>query len=411
MTKSFPRKFFQSIVCSSTHNFTKPCYNFFLMLEFINQELESLKKSGLYRPLKTIEKIDGSKIYIDGKELICFCSNDYLGLSNHPKVKKMAIETIKEFGVGAGASRLISGNTIIHEELEKKIAKFKKRESAIVFSTGYMANIGAITALTDEKDTIIIDRLNHASIIDACKLSKARLQVYSHKDMIALEKILAKSDKYKKRLIVTDSIFSMDGDIAPLPQIAKLAKKYNAITMIDCAHATGVLGENGRGAEEHFGIEGQIDIVMGTLSKAVGSLGGFIAGSFELIDFLRNKARSFIYTTSLPPSICAASIAALEIIENEPQLRKRLWDNIGFFNRRRAAINRDPTTETPIIPIIIGNEEKTMGISRKLFEDGLFVSGIRFPTVAKGEARLRITITANHSKKELEMLSNLLALI
>ncbi|OGC16164.1 8-amino-7-oxononanoate synthase [candidate division WOR-1 bacterium RIFOXYA2_FULL_37_7] len=381
------------------------------MLEFINQELESLKKSGLYRPLKTIEKIDGSKIYIDGKELICFCSNDYLGLSNHPKVKKMAIETIKEFGVGAGASRLISGNTIIHEELEKKIAKFKKRESAIVFSTGYMANIGAITALTDEKDTIIIDRLNHASIIDACKLSKARLQVYSHKDMIALEKILAKSDKYKKRLIVTDSIFSMDGDIAPLPQIAKLAKKYNAITMIDCAHATGVLGENGRGAEEHFGIEGQIDIVMGTLSKAVGSLGGFIAGSFELIDFLRNKARSFIYTTSLPPSICAASIAALEIIENEPQLRKRLWDNIGFFNRRRAAINRDPTTETPIIPIIIGNEEKTMGISRKLFEDGLFVSGIRFPTVAKGEARLRITITANHSKKELEMLSNLLALI
>ena len=411
MTKSFPRKFFQSIVCSSTHNFTKPCYNFFLMLEFINQELESLKKSGLYRPLKTIEKIDGSKIYIDGKELICFCSNDYLGLSNHPKVKKMAIETIKEFGVGAGASRLISGNTIIHEELEKKIAKFKKRESAIVFSTGYMANIGAITALTDEKDTIIIDRLNHASIIDACKLSKARLQVYSHKDMIALEKILAKSDKYKKRLIVTDSIFSMDGDIAPLPQIAKLAKKYNAITMIDCAHATGVLGENGRGAEEHFGIEGQIDIVMGTLSKAVGSLGGFIAGSFELIDFLRNKARSFIYTTSLPPSICAASIAALEIIENEPQLRKRLWDNIGFFNRRRAAINRDPTTETPIIPILIGNEEKTMGISRKLFEDGLFVSGIRFPTVAKGEARLRITITANHSKKELEMLSNLLALI
>ena len=379
------------------------------MLEFITQELESLKQSGLYRTLKTIEKTEGAKVWIGGKKLVCFCSNDYLGLSNHPKVKEKTIEIIKRFGVGAGASRLISGNTIIHEELEKKIAKFKKREEAIIFPSGYMANIGVISSLLNEKDTVIIDRLSHASIIDGCKLSKAHLQVYPHKNTHALEKVLIRSDKYKKRLIVTDSVFSMDGDIAPLPEIIKLAKKYNAITMIDEAHATGVLGENGRGVEELFGTEGQIDIVMGTLSKAVGSLGGFVAGSSELINYLRNKTRSFIYSTALPPSICAASIAALYVIEGEPTLREKLWDNIKVFNTSVGSCHgMNPDIQFPIIPIIIGNEEKTMKISRKLFEDGIFVSGIRYPTVAKGKARLRITITASHSKNELKNLENLL---
>ena len=367
------------------------------MLEFIDEELNNLKQAGLYRKLKTIEKISGAKVTINGKEYLNFCSNNYLGLANHPKVIEKSIEIIKRFGFGAGASRLICGNTTIHELLEEKLANFKEREAAILFPTGYMANLGTITALVNENDTVIIDRLNHASIIDACKLSKAKLQVYPHLDMKALEKILQKSGKYKKRLIVTDHVFSMDGDIAPLEQIVKLSKKHQAITMIDDAHAVGLK------------VSAEVDIVMGTLSKALGSLGGFVCGSQKLIDYLRNKARSFIYTTALPMAACGAAIAALEVIEEEPELIEKLWDNIKVFNTSVGSCHgMNPDIQFPIIPIIIGNEEKTMKISRKLFEDGIFVSGIRYPTVAKGKARLRITITASHSKNELKNLENLL---
>ncbi len=359
------------------------------MFDFINQELDSLKKSGLYRQLKII----------DPKKHLIFCSNDYLGLTNHPKI----IEATKGLKTGSGASRLVSGNIPIHEELENKIAKFKKREAAIVFPTGYMANLGVISALTNEKDLIIIDRLNHASIIDGCRLSKAKLKVYPHKDMAALEKILQQSEKFKKKLIITDSVFSMDGDIAPLPQIVALAKKYNAITMIDEAHATGTIGKTGRGAEEYFGIEGQVDIVMGTLSKAIGSLGGFVAGKKELIDFLVNKSRSFIYTTALPPTCCAASIAAFEIIESNPGLIEQLKTNARLIKS---------DAKTPIIPILIGDAKKTMEISEKLFAKGIFVSGIRPPTVPEGKSRLRITVSAAHTKEEIEcLLSSLQELI
>ena len=367
------------------------------MFEFINKELKFLKNSLLYRSLRTISKTNGRFIEIDGKEYINFCSNNYLGLANHPKVIEAAQAACKEFGAGSGASRLISGNTVLHEELERKLASFKGRKAAIVFPTGYMANLGIITSLVDEKDTIIIDRLNHASIIDACRLSKAKLQVYPHKDMQTLEKILKRSVKFKKRLIITDSIFSMDGDIAPLPQIVKLAKEYKAITMIDEAHATGVLGTRGKGLEEHFGIEGQVDIVMGTLSKAIGSLGGFVAGSHELVDYLRNKARSFIYTTALPPSACAAAIAALEIIEEQPELRERLWENVKILKAKPAS---------PIIPILIGDLGKTMEISAKLFERGIFLSGIRPPTVPEGECRLRLTVMAIHTQEDLDCLGS-----
>jgi len=343
------------------------------MFEFIDQELAELKKTGLYRELRVVDR---NKYKI-------FCSNDYLGLSQHPKVKEQAIKIIKEFGFGAGASRLISGNTIIHEELEKRIAKYKDREAAIVFPTGYMTNLGTITSLVNENDTVIIDRLNHASIIDACRLSKAKLQVYPHKDMKSLEKILKRSDKYHKRLIVTDHVFSMDGDIAPLDEIVKLAKKYKAMTMTDEAHAIGLSSNK------------DIDIVMGTLSKAFGSLGGYVAGSHKLVDYLKNKARSFIYTTALPPAACAAAIAALDVIESQPELIKKLRMNSRFFG-----------SETPIIPIIIGDADKTMTISQKLFEKGIFVSGIRPPTVPKGQSRLRITVTANHTKEDLECLAS-----
>jgi glycine C-acetyltransferase/8-amino-7-oxononanoate synthase len=348
------------------------------MLEFIDQELAELKKAGLYRALRVV----------DPKTHTIFCSNDYLGLSQHPVVKEKTIATIKEYGFGAGASRLISGNTAIHEELEKKIAQFEKRAAALVFPTGYMANLGAITALVDENDTVIIDRLNHASIIDACRLSKAKFQIYPNKDMAALEKVLQRSAKFRRRLIITDAVFSMDGDLAPLPEIVALGKKYNALTMADYAHATGVVD-----------LPGEPDIIMGTLSKAVGSLGGFIAGSAGLIDYLRNKARSFIYTTALPPAACAASLAALEIIETEPELRQKLWSNIRSFSQ---------TAESAIIPLIVGDANKTMQLSAELFKRGFFVSGIRPPTVPNGESRLRITITATHTKEEIECLASLL---
>lgn len=371
------------------------------MLEFIEQELKSLKKSGLYRELRTIEKIDGSRITISGKEYLLFCSNNYLGLANHPKVIQKAIETIKEFGFGAGASRLISGNTIIHEELEKRIAKFKDREAAIVFPTGYMANLGAITSLVDENDTVIIDRLNHASIIDACRLSKAKLQVYPHKDTKALKRILGRSNKYRRRLIVTDFVFSMDGDIAPISEIVKLAKQYNAITMTDEAHAVGLKTSK------------DIDIVMGTLSKTFGSLGGYIAGSRKLIDYLRNKARSFIYTTSLPPAACAAAIAALDIIEEDKSLITNLKQNSKYL---REEINKlgfnIMESKTQIIPILIGDTNQTMKISKALFDRRIFISGIRPPTVPKNQSRLRISVCASHRKEDLECLvSSLLELI
>jgi glycine C-acetyltransferase/8-amino-7-oxononanoate synthase len=385
----------------------------------MDNELAELKAAGLYRSLKTIEKTDGRFVWINGQRLINFCSNNYLGLANHPKVIEAAKRACEEFGAGAGASRLVSGNLILHEKLEAKLAAFKGREAALVFPTGFMANLGIISSLTDENDTIIIDRLNHASIVDACRLSKAKLQVYPHKDMAALEKILKRSDKFKQRLIVTDSVFSMDGDLAHLPRIVELAKQYNAITMIDEAHATGVLGVKGMGLEEHYNLPGKVDIIMGTLSKALGSLGGFVAGSQTLIDYLKNKARSFIYTTALPPSACAAAIAALEIIENEPKLIQQLRDNINAFtlslwereDGSRQRVRAEAPT-SPIIPIILGTAEKTMEISQKLFERGIFLSGIRPPTVPEGESRLRLTLTSLHTKEDIKCLaSSLRALI
>jgi 8-amino-7-oxononanoate synthase len=380
------------------------------MLDFLSQEIESLKSAGLYRQLKRIEKINGPRITVDGKDYLLFCSNNYLGLANHPKIIQKTIKIIKEFGFGAGASRLISGNTIIHEELERRIAQFKEREAAVVFPTGYMANIGAITSLVDENDTVIIDRLNHASIIDACRLSKAKIQVYSHKDMQALEKILIKSDKYQKRLIITDSVFSMDGDIAPLTQIVELAKKYDAITMIDEAHATGCIGKQGRGVENFYkslGMQEDVDIVMGTLSKALGSLGGFVAGSHKLIDYLINKARSFIYTTALPPSACAASIAALDILESDQSPLSTLWLNTEYLREKLNKLRLNTKgSKTQIIPILIGDAQKTMEISQELFKRGIFISGIRPPTVPKDESRLRITVSASHSKEDLECLAS-----
>src|SRR3990172_2769199 len=292
-------------------------------MDFINDELDRLRSEGLYRELKIIEGEQGARVRIGGREVILLSSNNYLGLASHPEIKKAAVSAIEKYGCGSGASRLISGSMELHKELEEKIASFKKTESAILFNSGYTANLGVLSSICGKGDVIFCDKLNHASIIDGCLLSGAELKRYPHKDIDALERLIKLTPPYikggarggKKRLIVTDGIFSMDGDIAPLREIVRLAKRYSAILMIDDAHATGVLGKNGRGTVEYFGLNDSIDIIMGTLSKAVGSFGGFVAGRKKLIEFLVNKARSFIYTTSLPPSVIASSISAIDIIE------------------------------------------------------------------------------------------------
>jgi len=372
-------------------------------MEFLKEELSKLQKEGLYRKVRVINSFHGPTIKIAQKEYILLSSNDYLGLSQHPKVKEKAKEAIEKFGCGSGASRLLSGTTKLHCELENKLADFKKTEAAIVFSSGYSANLGVISSLAGKRDIIIIDKLSHASIIDGCRLSGATLRVYPHKNMNSLEKILKKSQTYNLRLIITDGVFSMDGDIAPLPEIVNLSKKYHAMVIIDDAHGTGVMGNEGRGTVEYFGLESMVDIQMGTLSKALGSLGGFIAGSNVLIDYLKNKARSFIYSTALSPSQVASALASLEIIQGEPELRQRLWENVRYLKKGLQELGFDTMeSQTQIIPVLIGDNEKTMQVAKFLYENGIFAPGIRPPSVPKGTSRIRLSLMATHTKSHLD---------
>lgn len=374
-------------------------------MKFIAKELEEMEKSGLYRRLRTITSNQEAHVTIGGKDYVSFSSNNYLGLANHPKVKEAAVGAINKYGCGAGASRLIVGTMELHTHLEERIAQFEGRPAAILFCTGYVANVGVITALVGRQDIVIVDRLNHASIIDAVRLSGAKLLVYPHRDTTRLEDILKRYKAVKKKLIVTDSVFSMDGDFAPLPAIIRLARKYKAITMVDEAHATGIIGPSGRGVSEHFGVAEDIDIIMGTLSKAIGSLGGFVAGSRELINYLHNKARSFIYTTALPPAVCAAAVASFDIIESQPKLRQKFWDRINQVKKGLGEIGFDlMNTESHIIPVLVGNEKTVMEISRYLYENGILVPGIRKPTVPKNTARLRITLMATHTRRDITRL-------
>lgn len=371
---------------------------------FFQKEIEELRSQGCYREMRTVEGEQGSSVIMDGKRVVMLSSNNYLGLANHPRLKKASIDATLSYGTGSGASRLISGNMEIHQTLEKELAQFKGTERALLFNSGYQANIGAIPALAGEGDLILSDELNHASIIDGCRLSKATVRVYEHINMDSLEGILKRSSKFKRRLIVTDSLFSMDGDIAPLPDIVGLAEKYSALVMVDDAHGTGVLGEKGKGIIEHFGLWGRVPIQMGTLSKALGSFGAFIAGNQDLIDYLVNKARSLIYTTALPPSVCASSLAAMKILEEKPQLIGQLRENSLYFRKGIKELGYSiPDSETPIIPLILGDPERTMGIVRSLFDEGVFVQGIRPPTVPDGTSRLRITLMATHTKEELDL--------
>jgi len=373
------------------------------MLKFIDEELEEIKRQGLYRTLRVVEGHQGPRITIDGRDCINLCSNNYLGLANHPRLKKAAIDAVQRYGAGAGASRLVCGTMKLHKELEGRLARFKGCEAALVFNSGYVANIGLITALVGRGDIVFSDKLNHSSIVDAILLSRAQYQRYPHKDMDALKRMLEGSGLCKKKLIVTDTVFSMDGDIAPLPEIVELAQQFGAMVMVDEAHATGVFGEDGRGVVEHYGLEQEIDVQMGTLSKAVGCFGGYAAGTRALIDYLINTSRPFMYTTALPPAVLASCLAALDIIGHQRWMRDVLWDNVRFLKKGLMDRGFDLMgSESQIVPVRIGAPEKAAEFSRCLLDEGIFIQAIRPPTVPQGEARLRVTVMATHKKQDLQ---------
>jgi len=379
-------------------------------MKYISGELERIEKSGLYRELNIVESAQGTHLEIKGKTYLSFCSNNYLGLANNPLVIKAVKDAVGKYGWGAGASRLVSGNMRLHEVLEGEISKFKGKEASIVFPTGYMANIGTISSLVSKGDLVICDKLNHASIIDGCRLSGAGFRVYPHCDMKKLENILKKATQYSRKLIVTDTVFSMDGDIAPLPDIVRIAHKYKAMVMADEAHGTGVFGKRGGGVVEHFNLSKKIDIVMGTLSKAVGSLGGYVSGDEDLINFLRNKARPFMYTTALPPAVCAASIAGINLIQENPSLRRSLWNNVRYLKKELDLLNFDLIpSESPIIPILIGDAKKAVDVSKLLYKKGILIPAIRPPTVPTRSSRLRMTVMSTHTRKDLERLLEVLS--
>ncbi|WP_299739080.1 8-amino-7-oxononanoate synthase [uncultured Rossellomorea sp.] len=371
--------------------------------QWLSQRIEKTKQAGLYRELRTMSTAPQPKMIVNGTQQIVFSSNNYLGIANDPIVMEKALKTLEEFGMGSSGSRLTTGNTEWHEMLENRIASFKRKEAALLFSSGYLANIGVLSSLPEKGDVLLSDQLNHASIIDGCRLSKAETVIYKHSDMSNLEEKLIETQTYTRRFIVTDGVFSMDGSIAPLDDIMKLSERYDAYVIVDDAHATGVLGERGRGTSELFGVSP--DVVIGTLSKAVGVEGGFVTGSRVLIDFLINHARTFIFQTSLPPVSCGAAYAAFDIIEKRQELRERLHRQINVIKGTLESMGFTVYGQgTPIIPVIIGDTEKSVRFSKKLEENGIYAPAIRPPTVPEGESRIRLTVTATHNDSHIEHL-------
>ena len=336
--------------------------------------------------------------------MINLASNNYLGLTTHPKLREAAIEAVKRFGVGSGAVRTISGTMTLHMQLEERIAAFKNVEACVVFQSGFAANAGTVSALLGPEDHIISDELNHASIIDGCRLSRAKIRVFPHKDVAAAEKILAELDGVSgRKLLISDGVFSMDGDIGPLPGLAEAAERHGAIMMVDDAHSSGVLGKAGRGTIDHFGLHGRVPVQVGTLSKAIGVLGGYVCGSRDLIDYLYQRARPFLFSTSHPPAVAAACLAAFDVLEQEPERIQNLWDNTKYFKQGLVAAGFNTgMSETPITPVIVGEAKAAFDLSRALFEEGVLATGIGFPTVAKGKARVRTIVTATHTRDELD---------
>ncbi len=375
---------------------------------FLQANLQQLKDQHLYKVPKILESPAGGRVEMNGKQVVNLSSNNYLGLANHPKVRDAALRAIEEWGVGAGAVRWIGGTMTIHDELEQRLAKFKHTEAVLVFTSGFTANSGTIPAVVTDKDVIISDELNHASIIDGVRLSSAKYKksegyVYRHKDMDHLEQILKNSQDFQKRMIITDGVFSMDGDIAPLPDIVKLAEQYDAFIMVDDAHASGVLGKNGAGTTSHFNLHGRVDIQLGTLSKALGVVGGYIAGSAALKDWLINRGRPYLFSTAHPPMVAAALIAAIDVMETDPEPMQRLWDNTRWWKNALAEAGFDTMgSETPITPVFVGDEGKAQEMERALWDEGVYALSIAYPTVALGKARLRTMPSAAHTREDLE---------
>ena len=373
-------------------------------LDFLVEEVEALKREGLYTTIRTIGSPQGAWVIVDGKKVLNMCANNYLGFANHPKLKEAAKKAIDEFGVGPAAVRTIAGTMSLHLELEEKLAKFKGAEATISFQSGFNANLATIPAIVGKEDAIFSDELNHASIIDGCRLSRATIIRFAHRDPADLEKKLREEGgKYRRKLVITDGVFSMDGDIAPLPEIAEISEKYDALLMVDDAHGEGVLGRGGRGIVDHFGLHGKVHIEVGTLSKAFGVVGGYVAGSKALIEFLKQKARPFLFSSAVTPADVAACIAAVDILTESDELVRKLWDNASYFKKGMVERGFDiGHSETPITPVMLGEAPLAQEFSRRLFEEGIFAQAIGYPTVPRGKARIRVMISATHSRDDLD---------
>ena len=378
-------------------------------LSFLTAQMDQFKAQGTYFRLRVLEDEQEPVCTFDGKKVINLASNNYLGLTTHPKLREAALEATRRYGVGSGAVRTIAGTMKIHMELEEKIARFKNVEACVVFQSGFAANAGTVSAILGKEDFIVTDALNHASIIDGCRLSRAKILVFRHKDVGHAEQQLESvKNEPGKKLLITDGVFSMDGDIGPLPALCDAAEKYGAIMMVDDAHASGVVGRNGRGTIDHFNVHGRVDIQVGTLSKAIGALGGYVCGSRDFIDFLYHRARPFLFSTSHPPAVAASCIAAFDVLEQEPERREKLWENTRYWKKELGLLGFDiggvstPASETPITPIILGEGKLTMDFSRELFGEGVLGTGIAFPTVPEGKARVRTIMTATHTEPQME---------
>ena len=371
-------------------------------LAFVDRALDELRREGVFRPLRVVDGEQAARASVDGRTVVNLSSNNYLGLTTHPVLRERALEAVRQFGVGTGSVRPIAGTMALHVELERRLAAFKRTEAAVVFQSGFTANAGTVASLLGRDDVIVSDELNHASIIDGARLSRATIKVFPHGDAAAARAIVAALPRTQKTLLITDGVFSMDGDLGALPALCDVADEFGCLMMVDDAHASGVFGRQGRGTVDHFGMHGRVHVQVGTLSKAIGALGGYVAGSRSLIEFLHHKARPFLFSTSHPPSVTATCLAALDVLESDDSLIERLWDNTRFFKAGLAALGLDTgRSESPITPVIVGDAALAMKLSDRLFELGVFAQGIGFPTVPQGKARVRTIVTATHTREDL----------
>jgi glycine C-acetyltransferase len=372
-------------------------------LAYLGDELQSLKQQNLYRRFRILEDEQKAHTTFDHRSVVNLSSNNYLGLTTHPRLRAKALEAVERYGVGTGSVRTIAGTMDLHMELERKLADFKKVEAVVVFQSGFTANAGTVSAILSKEDVVISDELNHASIIDGCRLSRAAIKVFPHKDVAAARKIVKDLPASQRRLLITDGVFSMDGDLGPLPGLCDLAEETGCIMMVDDAHASGVFGKNGRGTIDHFGVHGRVDVQVGTLSKAMGALGGYVAGSRNLIEFLYHRARPFLFSTSHPPAVAAACSAAIDVLLEEPEIMERLWENTRFFKSGLERLGFDTgISESPITPVIAGDSAKANALSDRLFQEGVFAQAIGYPTVPREKARVRTIVTATHTREDLQ---------